>query len=364
MTITVPYVFVPNTVISSSQVNADFQAVVDGINNIPPPSSLGSFRNRLINGNMYINQRHGTANQNAIVSGGVYTADRWKYNSTLVGAFSAQQNAGSVTTPSETLFYEGFTSAASTSFGSTDYCLVQQTIETYDFQDFAFGTASASSLSVSFWVYSSLTGTFSASLSQTSVARSYVFNYSIPIANTWTYITVNNIPGDTGGTWGFTGNANLVLSFSLGTGSTFQTATTGVWQAATYYASNTSVNVGGTNGATFYITNVQLEPGSVATNFENRLYGVEFTLCERYYEYGSTAAVGYNTTAAGLGAYVSFNTNMRTTPTVVVTNSSATNMSATPTVSNKSTSGFFVAHAITTTGTGNFVDSWTADADF
>ena len=236
-----------------------------------------TFRNRIINGACVIDQRNAGA---STTPNSQYTLDRWLFNNTQTGKFTVQQNAGSVTPPAGFTNYLGCTVASAYSIGSTDYFWIGQLIEGYNMADLSWGTASAKPITISFWVYSSLTGTFAGGLRNNAASRSYGFNYSIPVANTWTYITVT-IVGDTTGTWLTTNGVGVRLEFSLGVGSTY-TQAAGAWTAGNYDVASGGVSVVANAGATFYITGVQLEAGSTASPFEYRQYGTELALCQRY----------------------------------------------------------------------------------
>jgi hypothetical protein len=211
---------------------------------------------------------------------GTYYLDRWSATSTASGKFSIGQNAGSVTPPVGFSKYLGYTSSSAYSITSTDFFIIQQGIEGFNIADLNWGTANAKTVTLSFWVYSSLTGTFGGSLRNSSADRSYPFTYTINAANTWEYKTVT-IAGDTSGTWSSTNTVGIALGFGLGVGSTLS-GTAGAWAGANYRSATGAVSVVGTNGATFYITGVQLEVGSQATGFEYRQYGTELALCQRY----------------------------------------------------------------------------------
>jgi hypothetical protein len=212
-----------------------------------------------------------------------YTVDRWQIGGTVTSKFTAQQNAGSVTPPVGFSNYLGITSSSAYSVPAGDIYLLQQSLEGFNTSDLGWGTANAATVTLSFWVRSSLTGTFGGAINNYANTRSYPFSYSIPVANTWTQISVT-IAGDTGGTWVGSSNAgSLTLRFGLGVGSTFS-STAGSWATGSYYAPTGATSVVGTNGATFYITGVQLEKGFTATNFDVLPYGTELQLCQRYYE--------------------------------------------------------------------------------
>jgi len=279
------------------------------------------FRNRIINGAMVIDQRNAGASVTPTTDS-TYTLDRWSARLTAGSKYSVQQNAGSVTPPAGFTNYLGATSLATTSLGSTDYYLLQQSIEGFNFADLGWGTASASTVTLSFWVRSSLTGTFGGSLLNSASNRSYPFTYSISSANTWTQISVT-IAGDTTGTWiGATNGTGLRLYFGLGVGSTYS-GTAGSWSGSTYLSATGATSVVGTNGATFYITGVQLEKGSIATSFDYRPYTTELQLCQRYFylalNSSLTSVVCYTANSTTGIAGFAFPTTMRAKPTLVST---------------------------------------------
>ena len=239
------------------------------------------FKNRIINGAMVIDQRNAGAATANTING--YTLDRWVVAQSVTGKLIAQQNAGSVTPPAGFNNYLGITSQSAYSILSTDTYYIRQGIEGFNFADCNWGSANAKTITLSFWVRSSLTGTFGGSLNNSDYSRSYPFSYTISSANTWEYKTVT-IAGDTSGTWvGATNGVGLNVLINLGAGSTFS-GTANTWASAVYVAPTGATSVVGTNGATFYITGVQLEVGSTATSFDYRPYGTELQLCQRYYE--------------------------------------------------------------------------------
>jgi hypothetical protein len=278
-------------------------------------SSLG-FRNRIINGAMVIAQRGTTA----VTSG--YAVDRWRPDSTGQASFSYQQNGGGVTPPAGFTNYLACTSTAAYTPATNTVVGMTQGIEGYNTADFAWGTANAQTVTLSFWVRSSLAGTHSGSVTNNAANRSYVFSFTISATNTWEYKTVV-IAGDTTGTWTTDNSAGVYLRFNLGVGTgTYGTTTTG-WQAGNIVGLSNAVQVSATNGATFYITGVQLEKGSTATSFDYRPYGTELALCQRYY-YKLKATVafsdfgsGYATTTATATIFIPFPVVMRTAPTAL-----------------------------------------------
>lgn len=237
-------------------------------------------RNRIINGAMMIDQRN--AGASVTPTNGSYNLDRWAYFQSQASKFTCQQNQGSVTPPVGFTKYLGFTSSSAYSVVSGDYFAFQQSIEGFNVADLAWGTASAKTVTLSFWARSSLTGQFGGSLKNlaTSANRSYAFSYTISSANTWEYKTIT-IAGDTGGSWATDNSVGLCVCFDLGTEATYLGAA-GSWAGTNYLGATGDTKVVSTNGATFYITGVQLEKGSVATPFEFRQYGQELALCQRY----------------------------------------------------------------------------------
>ena len=234
------------------------------------------FRNRIINGDMRIAQR-GTA---AVTADGSFPVDRFKVSQSTDGAFSAQQDTSVPT---------GFVNSvkitpttADATLTTTQNLNLSQFIEGTNIGDLAWGTANARAVTLSFWVRSSLTGTFGGSLRNGALDRSYAFTYSISAADTWEYKAVT-IAGDTSGTWLTTTGIGINVVFGLGAGPD-RSGTAGAWAGANYVAATGAVSVIGTLNATWYVTGVQLETGSVATPFERRPYGTELMLCQRYYE--------------------------------------------------------------------------------
>ncbi len=238
------------------------------------------FKNRIINGNMVIDQRNAGASVTPTTTN--FITDRWLAGGTQSSKFSVQQNAGSVTPPAGFTNYLGVTSLSAYSVAAGDAFYINQKIEGFNTADLNWGTANAKTVTLSFWVRSSLTGTFGGSLYNSAADRSYPYSYTISAANTWEQKSVT-IAGDTTGTWvGATNGIGIIVLFGLGYGSNYL-GTANTW-AGTFYGSPTgATSVVGTNGATFYITGVQLEVGSTATSFDYRPYGTELALCQRYY---------------------------------------------------------------------------------
>ena len=275
-------------------------------------------RNRIINGNMVIDQRNAGASVTATDGG--YTLDRWAAISyASASKFSIQQNAGSVTPPTGFTNYLGCTSLSAYSVGATDIYGLYQRIEGFNVADLQWGTASAKTVTLSFVVYSSLTGTFGGAINNSAQNRSYPFSYSIPSANTWTTISVT-IPGDTSGTWLTTTGIGIQVSLGIGVGTT-RSGTAGAWAGATYYSATGAVSVVGTSGATFYITGVQLEVGTKATPYEMQIYSDQLAQCQRYCQiapYPFTVP-NYARTTTQVFANYAYPVTMRASPTASFT---------------------------------------------
>jgi len=248
----------------------------DGSSQTAAASPYG-LKNRIINGDMRIDQRNAGASV-TLISNGIFTIDRFDGVEDTDGGMTAQQDTSAPTGFINSLKFT--TTTADGTLGATQFAACRQMIEGTNISDLGWGTADAKTVTLSFWVRSSLTGTFGGALTNGSFNRSYPFTYSISVANTWEYKTVT-IAGDTSGTWSTTTAIGIRVQFGLGVGSTYS-GTAGAWAGAGYLSATGATSVIGTNAATWYITGVQLEVGSTATPFERRLYGQELALCQRY----------------------------------------------------------------------------------
>jgi len=233
------------------------------------------FKNRIINGAMIIAQRGTTPTSTNLW----YPADRFR----LAVSNSSKVNLSQSTT-APTGFVNSIlaTSLAATTVGSTDAYEVSQQIEGYNIADLAWGTASAATVTLSFWVRSSLTGTFGGVLENNGNTRAYPFSYTINSANTWEQKTIT-VAGDTSGTWLTDNSRGIIIRWSLGCGSTYLN-TANAWVAGDYYSVTGETKLVATSGATWHLTGVQLEKGSTSTAFDYRSYGHEFQLCQRYFQ--------------------------------------------------------------------------------
>jgi hypothetical protein len=298
----------------TTAVTVDASQNVTFVNSASLPNTFG-FKNRIINGAMVIDQRNsGSA---VTPTAAVYSLDRWNSQVAQSNTFSVQQ---STTAPTGFINSLLVTSLAATSVGVSENSTVEQYVEGLNCNDFSWGTASAQVVTLSFWVRSSLTGTFGGCLQNSDNTRSYVFSYTISAANTWEQKSVT-IAGDTSGTWLTTNGIGIKLRFSIGVGTNLQT-TAGSWASANYRSVTGETQVLATNGATWRVSGVQLEKGSTATSFDVRPYTTELQLCQRY------CWVSYTTSGNGgpLGTGAVYSTtltqvalhlpvSMRTTPT-------------------------------------------------
>jgi hypothetical protein len=273
-------------------------------------------RNRIINGNMAIDQRNNGASL-TITTGNEYCLDRYQGVVSVSSKFSVQQ---STTAPVGFVNSLKATSLSAYTVGAAEQFSIRQHIEGLNISDLAWGTANAKTVTLSFQVYSSLTGTFGGALYNSNGSRSYPFSYSISSANTWTSISIT-IAGDTTGTWLTTNGVGITVNFGLGVGSS-QSATAGTWAAGFYASATGATSVVGTNGATFYITGVQLEVGSVATPYERQIYSEQLAQCQRYaYKWIATGAAyagivnATTISATEIDGVFRFPVSMRTNPT-------------------------------------------------
>jgi hypothetical protein len=274
-----------------------------------------NFRNRIINGDMTVSQRNGTSSVTAVNN--AYCLDRFQTYSGAASKFSVQQVSDA---PTGFAFSLKATSSSAYSVGVSESFNINQFIEGFNTVDLAFGTASAKTVTLSFWVKSSLTGTFGGALNNSGYGRSYPFTYTISTANTWEQKIVT-VVGDTSGTWvGATNGIGLIVSFGIGNGSSVS-GTANSWASALYTNATGATSVVGTSGATWQITGVQLEAGSQASGFEFMPIDVNLGRCYRYYwnlvnGTDNSISLGAYETATALNVVMNFPVSMRAGPTL------------------------------------------------
>ena len=335
------------------------------INSYTPTVSNMAGRNRIINGDMRIDQRNAGAAVTINSSAYTYPVDRFAgFGEPTDGVFTLQQSA---TAPA------GFTNSllatvttADASIGTSQRYFIRQVIEGYNVADLGFGAAGAATVAISFWTRSSLTGTFGGTLMNEAFDRAYPFTYTISAADTWEQKTIT-VAGDTSGTWLKTNGAGLFICWSMGAGAT-RLGTAGAWQtpAGALFGATGQTNIIATSGATFYITGVQLEAGSVATPFEHRQYGQELALCQRYYEICTFSCIwsGYATSGNNFFSNNFYKVAKRANATTTTTNQGVVNFPTTaPSVNTSTIEGFDAYKAPSATGTGYFQYTWTASAE-
>ncbi len=286
----------------------------DGSSQTAAASPFG-LKNRIINGDCRIDQRN--AGASVASPSDTYTLDRFYSRQVGGGVASIQQSSTAPNGFNNSLLFTVTT--ADSSIVTTDRYYIRQYIEGYNVADLGWGTASAQTITLSFWVRSSVTGTFGGSLQNDAVDRTYAFTYTVSSANTWEQKSIT-IAGDTSGTWLKTNGIGLIVQWSLGMGPTYLT-TAGSWTAGNYLSATGSTNLIATNGATFYITGVQLEKGSTATSFDYRPYSAELAMCQRYFQlikFGTVIA--QNTT--NLLSNFSLLCQMRSSPSIGKTSGS------------------------------------------
>jgi hypothetical protein len=302
-------VFITMAAARSPQLDASGNSSISGT------QVMGSsfLRNRIINGNMVVNQRSATA-----TAGETFTVDRWKF---IKGNDATESVAQSTDAPTGFWYsLRDTVSVADTSIGAAQYSGFKQIIEGPNIADWAFGTASAKSLTVSFWVRSTVTGLYTASISNYAETRICPFNYTINASNTWEYKTAT-ISGDTSGTWVTTTGAGAAsIFFYSALGSNYSGGTAGVWNATGGYGSGGASLVNGLNAAgnIFAITGVQLEVGTAATPYENKIYSDQLAQCQRYCYVCVPSSVSGQNSIIGVGTAYSTTSAFITLPFPVV----------------------------------------------
>jgi hypothetical protein len=276
------------------------------------PNTFG-FKNRIINGDMRIDQRN-SGSSITLTTSASYPVDRWAAFEESDGVMTAQRVADAPTGFLNSIKFT--TTTADSSITGAERVYTLHGIEAQNMVDLAWGTASAKAVTVSFWVKSSLTGTFGGSLRGN---LNYPFSYTISSANTWEQKTIN-IAGPTTGTWPTDNSLFVYVTFGMGIGPSLSGGG-GAWTASNFIAPSGAVAVIGTLNATFQVTGVQLEKGDIATSFDVRPYGTELALCQRYFQMvgtgtGKEIAFGAYWGTAEFDCFATFQTSMRTAPTI------------------------------------------------
>jgi len=310
----------PTLTASGGDTNIGFKLVAKGTGEITAKvngsdvfnaSSNFGFKNRIINGAMTIAQ-YGTSTALASSTNGL-SVDRFRGLNYTAGACSIIQ---STNVPSST---NGFINSlqidvttADASIAAGEFAFIRQGIEGLNITDLAWGTANAKTITLSFWVSSSKTGTHFVAFKNSAQDRAYAASYTVSVADTWEFKTIT-VAGDQSGTWLTTNGTGIQVCWALAIGSTYQTATANGWVAGDVYATSAQVNVMDSTANNFYITGVQLEKGSTATSFDYRPYGTELVLCQRYFQLSRSAFGGGNTSVQAL-VNIAYRVTMRSTP--------------------------------------------------
>ena len=266
--------------------------------------------NRIINGDMTNDQRNSGAAGTTIG----YTADRWSISATQTKG-TWQRVAGPVSLGFPYCWQYNVTSAYTQLAG--DYFNLLQAIEAVNISDFAWGTAGAMPVTLSFYVISSVPGIYTGVLRNGATNRSYPFSYNIAAANVWQQVIIT-IPGDTAGTWVLNNNTvGLYLLLCFGIGTTYA-GPFGGWASANYVGGIGQTNLIAVNGASISFTGIKLEIGSIATPFAMETYSKKFSDCLRYYWSIAGYILGLTTpnTAWSSQPTIIFPTAMRANPTM------------------------------------------------
>ena len=326
-----------------------------------------SFRNRVINGDFFTDQRNSGAATTPSVDP-TRTIDRWKVNIVGSGRCQVGQNLGAVASPSGFTSYYGMKVTTTGTVNPGDYFFLSQVIEGINAVDFAWGTAAARTITLGFWVYSSLTGTMggfvrNAGSTGGNYTRSYPFTFSVSSASTWEYKTVV-IPGDTTGQWLASQTDGIEFGIELWNGTAFQ-AGPGAWAAGNFTGpSGGTAAFAGTLNSYMYLTGVQVELGPVGTPFERRHINFELAACQRYYEVTIARVGGYNTSGALLRGSVYMNTKKRAVaPTLTVISTLESSNCGTLNFDNSNFDGSSARYLVPLTSTGDAYGQWKVSVD-
>ena len=234
-----------------------------------------NFKNLIINGDMSIDQRN--SGSSITPTNGQYGVDRWQNAVNVSSKYSIQQVSDA---PTGFVYSNKVTSLSAYSIGAGELAGLRHYVEGYNITKLDWGTSDAQTVTLSFWVKSSLTGDFGVTVGNDN-GRTYGALYNISSADTWEKKSVT-IEGDTSGTWLTTNGKGISLVFALSTGSSFL-ATADSWNASTSYGVTGQTQILATNSATWQVTGVQLEVGTSASDFEFLPYDVNLNRCYRYY---------------------------------------------------------------------------------
>lgn len=287
---------------------------------LQPSAPVG--RNLIINGDMAIDQRN--AGASATSNATTYMTDRYEFQmSSVTNVQTYQQVTDAPAGFNNSLKITNNSTTQATAAGVLS--TPRQKIEGLNTAYLNWGTSDAQTVTISFWVKASVTGTYPVSLINNDFTRSFVTNYTVSVANTWEKKTAT-IAGDTSGTWSVDNSTGISVMFSLDTGSTYQT-TAGSWQTGNYRGTSSDVHFLANASATWQITGVQLEANTTETPFEHLQYGQQLALCQRYYyipAQGSNSEinVGWYYNSTWVSSAIDMPVPMRVKPTLTDTTGS------------------------------------------
>jgi hypothetical protein len=340
-----------NAVLTANNIGTSVQAYSAELQGASQ-GGIYSFKNRIINGAMVISQRGTSFTTSA---GSAYMVDRWQVGATQVSKITGTQ---STTTATGFTYSQSLTVASAFSSGAADLFYLTQGIEGFNIADLGWGTANALPITISFWIRSSLTGTYSAFVRNSARNRCYIATFTINSANTFEQKTVT-IPGDTSGTWATDNTEGINFGIDLGSGTNYN-GTASTWTGSNVFRTSGSVSWVANSSATLFLTGVQLEKGSAATSFDYRPYGTELQLCQRYFQVignptsaGDTNTMsfkGYNATSSYDLFSLPLMAQMRTDPTTTKIGTWSVTNCGQPSVTGQSQTSFSFQILITSTG--------------
>lgn len=316
-----------------------YDTVAAGLQDIAGNTYVGVGRNRIINGDMQIDQANAGSTVTVNTASVFYSVDQfWGTGIAAAGVYTLLRDTTSPPTGFER-FIRATCTTADASLAAGDRYYITNNLEGYNVRDLLWGSANAKTVTLSFWVRSSLTGTYSGAFRNSANNRSYAWEYTINAANTWEKKTIT-VAGDQSGTWVIDNGIGIRISWALALGSDYDIAP-GAWgSTADAIGSTNQVNfMSSSTTRTWDIAGVQFEVGSVATPFEYVPWRINLANCQRYYEIsysydtkpGTATASGSH---AGPGAITNTSTvrygpvyykvSKRATPTVSIWNEAGT----------------------------------------